>query len=285
MPSEKPLEAVNAAMRAGDFSIWGVAPFDPAHLIRCSGLKRLPDGAQSVIVALLPYYAGRFDDANLSKYAMPADYHQVIGGMLDTVSRALKNALPEYAFVPFCDASPVPEVETARLAGLGVRGRNGLLIHPVYGSYVFIGEIVTDLKLPTCASPGGSCPGCEACVRACPAHALYEGKLERTRCLSSLTQRRGVLSPEEAALIRSGGSAWGCDICQDVCPLNRTAKITPVEAFRTRLFTRFRLREVESPDFSQKNEDRAFLWKGTEVLRRNLRIIENTPADTNGKSS
>ena len=78
---------------------------------------------------------------------MVTDYHLIAGEYLQRFCEALRQQFPNNRFEPFTDNSPVPEVRSALLAGLGRRGKNGLLLHPDYGSYVFIGEVVTDLAL------------------------------------------------------------------------------------------------------------------------------------------
>jgi len=84
-------------------------------------------------------------------------------------------------------------------------------------------------------------------------------------------------------LIRRGGSVWGCDRCQEVCPMNKKARSTDIGAFERGRITRLTDEMLSEPDFAGKNRDRAFLWKGAAVLKRNLRIIEGKPADNTNK--
>jgi len=111
------------------------------------GLSRLIDSPRSVLVALFPYLTGA-PSGNLSLYARGRDYHAVIADRLGAVAQAFQTEYPENHFVVLADDSPLPEVYAAACAGLGCMGDNGLLIHRDYGSYVFIGTIVTDLDLP-----------------------------------------------------------------------------------------------------------------------------------------
>jgi len=270
-------------LRDNGIDLWGVAGFQgiKPRLIGCSALKRLPERAASVIVLLLPYYSGRHDFANISKYAMPRDYHITAGEMIGAAAKGLSQAFTSFEFAPFCDASPVPEVEAARLAGLGNVGLNGLLINPEYGSYVFIGEIVTDMPLKASSNPGESCIGCSVCQKGCPTRALCDGRVDIDRCLSHISQKKGALTGQEEALLKLSGSIWGCDVCQDVCPMNRGAAITPIEAFKTQLVTHISGKELSDKDFAKKNRDRAFMWRGEAVLKRNLCIIESAPVDNN----
>ena len=278
-------ERVLSVMRECGIPCSGVAPFAALRgkLLSCSGLRRLPTRPAAVIVSLFPYYTGPHPEANLSVYAIPEDYHTIVGVYLRRAAEMLREEFPDRAFTPFCDASPVPEVEAARLAGLGDIGDHGLLISPDYGSYVFIGEIVTDLALEPCAEPGGACLRCGACARACPAGVIGSPR-KKAECLSAVTQKKGALCGEESARIRQTGCLWGCDVCQNVCPLNRSARQTGLPEFRVHLKERIEAGELDGPEFSKLNANRAFMWRGIGPLRRNIGIIRGDPTDNKTES-
>ena len=101
-----------------------------------------------------------YQGGNLSRYAAVGDYHEIVPQYLKRAVSALEQAFPEEAFVPFTDNSPIPEVRAAALAGLGRIGQNGLLIHERYGSWVFIGEIVTTLPIDAPPHQIRPCIGC-----------------------------------------------------------------------------------------------------------------------------
>lgn len=226
-------------------------------------------GAASAIVALFPYYLGEraYTGANISRYAAAPDYHDIVLTRLRVAVGELEKAFPGESFQAFADNSPVREAEAAAFCGLGVRADNNLLIHPVYGSWVFIGEIMTSLSLGHESSDEvGGCEHCGACRRACPTGALTAQGFEKTRCLSFITQKKGVLTPAEEDAVRQSGCAWGCDLCQLVCPMNANAKTTPLAEFRKDV------RATLKPGDDIKG--RAYAWRGTEVLRRNLEILE-----------
>ena len=138
----------------------------------------------------------------------------------------LREAYPDLTFALFADHSPIMEVDAAARAGLGVLGMNGLLLTPGYGSFVFIGELITDADytlvtgepIPDFPADPPRCEGCGLCVKACPAGCRAG---DRSGCLSALTQKKGDLTPEETAAIVKGGLVWGCDACQLACPHNR----------------------------------------------------------------
>lgn len=273
------LKTVSNTLEACGIPLFGFVSFAELapHLLPCAAARRLPADARTVVIAAFPYFCGNSEGANLSKYAMPEDYHLLVGARLRAAAERLAALYHGRSFESFCDSSPIPEVSAACRAGLGVCGRNGLLITKRYGSFVFLGELVTDLALP--AEPSGCrpVPGCEdcgACVAACPGTALSKSAtLDRPRCVSFITQKKGGLSAEEAGFVRAGGSAWGCDRCQDVCPHNRRLPLTTLPEFRENRTTRLDSAELDDPLFEKNNTRRAFLWRGKSVLQRNLGIL------------
>jgi len=249
---------------------WGVCDFDwvAGQLRPCAAKKRLPEGSRSILVALFPYYLGEavYEGANLARYAVVPDYHQVAGARLEAACAALSARYAGEQFVPFVDDSPIPEVSAAVRAGLGLRGRHNLLIHPVYGSYVFLGEIVTTLALPpTAAADITPCLSCGRCAAACPNAALPSNGFIRERCLSHITQKPGELTAEENRLLRESGCAWGCDLCQTACPQNETAALTTLPEFLSDN------RPKAHP--GESCAGRAYAWRGQTAIERNLKII------------
>ncbi len=260
-----------AAMAKNGITAWGVCDFAAlaGQLLPCRAAVRLPAAACAVAVALFPY---RFPEVgqprNLSRYASVNDYHAAALSVMERVAAALRAADPTGQFVPFCDNSPIPEVRAAALAGLGTVGQNGLLLNPTFGSYVFIAELVCDRPLTVTGGKAEKCPSCGRCAAACPA-ACVGAADKSARCLSAVTQKKGTLTDRETALLRAGGLCWGCDACQDVCPINRTAKIAPHPCFTE--YVPLLTREMaEDPALREK----AYGWRGAAVLRRNLDILE-----------
>ena len=141
------LPKIKTILSCAGIPIFGCCPFEPLRpqILECRAKERLPADAKSIFVALFPYAMeeAAYQGGNLSRYAAVGDYHEIVPQYLKRAVSALEQAFPEEAFVPFTDNSPIPEVRAAALAGLGRIGQNGLLIHERYGSWVFIGEIVT----------------------------------------------------------------------------------------------------------------------------------------------
>lgn len=159
--------------------------------------------------------------AKISRYALSRDYHLTIKEKLSAMLAAIRQELPGVDGVPFCDTSPVMEKELARLAGIGFRGRNTLLMSGELGSYFFIGGIALNFELEPDKPAAGSCGACRLCESACPAGALNGGALDAGLCISYWTTQSKEKMPAALAA-KTGGFAYGCDLCQEACPLNKT---------------------------------------------------------------
>lgn len=265
-----------------EIPIMGVMSFsDISTLIDCKAKARLPENAKSVIMCAFPYYVDLDDDvldsSNVCRYAMFVDYHKYIPTVLDEAVELLSQKYGG-TYAVFSDISPIPEVFAGVQAGLGFLGKNGLLITKEYGSYVLLGEIVTDLEIEIDKPfKQKTCCQCMKCLFSCPNGAILSpcGNMNNTSinidysaCMSEITQRKGELTPQEVELIRETGKVWGCDQCQDVCPHNSKVKPTKIQAF---------LDDIE-PNLNYNNLDdlkktRPYGYKGKTLLTRNLDII------------
>ena len=245
--------------------------------LECRAKQRIPQDAASVLVCLFPYYTGEHKERNISRYAMVTDYHMIAGEYLNRFCKALQEVFPQNQFEPFTDNSPIREVSAAFHAGLGRRGKNGLILHPKYGSYVFIGEVVTDLVLqPDQPLNPGECIGCRKCQNVCPQGALQsDGSVCLERCRSHITQKKGELTDWEIGQIQDGGLIWGCDICNDVCPMNQEAKVlTPVPEF---LESAVAVLDAQIAERLLKT--RAYNYRGKKTILRNIQLLEGANED------
>ena len=235
--------------------------------------EQLCPHAATVLVAAFPYYAG-LRPGNLSLYARGMDYHLVLLHRLEKAICLLREEMPNAVFVPGADNSPLPEREAAWQAGLGLRGENGLVILPPYGSWIFLGTILTDQTFPVAANaPSPPCAKCGKCIAACPGGALSPDGFQLDRCLSHLTQKKGELPPGEKALVTAHPLIWGCDRCQTVCPYNAGAAHSPLPEFREGLVDTLAAHDLEgltNRQFRETYGQRAFAWRGPAPLRRNL---------------
>ncbi len=191
-------------------------------------------GARSVLCVALQYYPLYKEDGErqpepsgdlwrrVARYARGKDYHDVMGTRLQALEERIRSAFP-CETRRYVDTGPVLERELAARAGLGVVGKNTMLLHPEGGSWFLLGELFLSLDLdPGPVQPiEDLCGSCTLCLEACPTGALPEPyRLDSNRCISYWTiEHRGAL-PEEARRM-VGGWVFGCDVCQEVCPWNR----------------------------------------------------------------
>ncbi|MFT7678973.1 MAG: epoxyqueuosine reductase [Planctomycetota bacterium] len=163
--------------------------------------------------------------ARVARYAAGRDYHNLMGKLLKRLGRALvAEGLIEHSRGRV-DATPILERSHAEAAGLGFSSKAANLLHPRFGPYFFLGELILDVELdPTPAPrPMGSCGSCTACLDACPTDAiLAPGVVDGPRCISFQTiEQRGAIPHELRASM--GAWAFGCDVCSEVCPWARKA--------------------------------------------------------------
>ena len=251
---------------------FGICSFQEiSRFLPCRGIARIPENPKSVLVFPFPYYVPWNGPTNLCAYARVPDYHQVVGDILKTAAAQLEAALGA-RFEGFTDVSPLPEKECALAAGVGFPGKNGLVIHPEYGSYFVLGELVTDLALPLSQPSSGSCMDCGRCIQSCPSGALSPQGFDPEKCLSAVTQRKGELTPQEEELIRKNGLAWGCDVCQQVCPHNAGISPTYLPQFSHSVEP-----VVTCQNLSALRKTRAFGYRSRSLMLRNLAVFGEHP--------
>jgi len=227
--------------------------------------------AKTAIMFLIPYYVNDKATGNVSLYARAKDYHFYCETLFKRVEAALT---AEYGgvFIGFADKSPIEETRAALEAGLAVRGDSYVIINEKYGSFVFIGEIITNVEASALGFDGAKkeineCFHCGACRRACP---MKDGR----ECLSFVTQKKGTLTDDEETYIVENGYVWGCDICQTVCPYNKNIAETPIDFFKEDRIARLDLKTLDNMSDVEFNM-RAFSWRGKTTLVRNLMLFEN----------
>lgn len=277
-PTGKVKEIASNILSGKEAFPFGICSFEQIlPCLECRAKQRIPQDAASVLVCLFPYYTGEHKERNISRYAMVTDYHMIAGEYLNRFCKALQEVFPQNQFEPFTDNSPIREVSAAFHAGLGRRGKNGLILHPKYGSYVFIGEVVTDLVLqPDQPLNPGECIGCGKCQKVCPQGALRsDGSVCLERCRSHITQKKGELTDWEIGQIQDGGLIWGCDICNDACPMNQEAKVlTPVPEF---LESAVAVLDAQIAERLLKT--RAYNYRGKKTILRNIQLLEGANED------
>ena len=248
-----------AVLAPEDVTVWDREKYDR--------MEKEIGRVQSVAVFLIPYNAGQ-KTTNLSVYAQVRDYHLYLRELSARLGEYLSEKGRNVSFRGFADSSPLAERETALAAGLGVQGDNGLLIHPKYGSFFFIGAFFFSERVMECnpKAQAGKCLSCGACRKACPTGASEDPK--RERCLSLISQKKNRTA-EEDALLASADCKWGCDLCQNACPMNQNAALTPIPFFQGEHITHLTPEAAELP--KKEFLTRAFSWRGREILRKNLK--------------
>ena len=253
----------------------GVLPLSDCNVTRPYLLERVNISSGTVFMMAIPYRTPACDDPkrSISAYAVSRDYHLFFAKLFDELLPYLAEKFPNNRFAAFADHSPISELHAAARAGLGVIGKNGLLLTDKYGSYVFLGEVITDFEIPCRAHEVNFCEDCGACKNACPTAVA-----EKNLCLSALSQKKGKLTEEEERILLSSNTVWGCDRCQECCPYNHRAMAagtiySPIPFFYEKPIsspTTEEIKNMSDKDFSE----RAYSWRGRETILRNLRICE-----------
>ena len=263
--------------------------------------KKLMHDAKSVVMLGLNYGPDanpllappRPETGAISVYARHRDYHDVIKGKLKELAAFLVAAArPEKADVKvFVDTAPLLEKPLAARAGLGWQGKHTNLVSREFGSWLFLGAILTNLELPPDSPESDHCGQCRACLDACPTGAFPAPyQLDARRCIAYLTiELKGSIPEELRPLI--GDRVYGCDECLDVCPWNRFAQTTrearflakpdedngrdPLHALLEISATEFKRRFARSPILRVK---RRGLLRNVCVVLGNIGTVDDLPA-------
>ena len=172
--------------------------------------------------------------AVVSIYARGRDYHKVLRARLRQLALRIAGEVEQAPYRPYCDSAPLLEVELARKAGIGWRGKHTLLLTREAGSMFFLGELLTDLPLPVDTPRSDHCGSCTSCISACPTGAITGPyQLDARRCISYLTIEHHGAIPEALRPLL-GNRIYGCDDCQLACPWNRYAQCSTLPDFDVR---------------------------------------------------
>lgn len=248
--------------------------------------KNFDNRPQTVISLLTSYYPDRdpeFKDFVIAKYAYSYDYHIILKNRGACLIQKLKNIYPDFVGNFFTDAIPLSERYFAAISGLGFIGKNTCLINSVYGSYVFISEILTNLKADKYDEVSlkldfNNCGSCNLCEIACPTGALSSGMLDANKCISYHTIESKVEIPKQIA-DKITNQIFGCDVCQDVCPYNRSKKKNFDSQFRLcseiESFDAEELYLISNREFNRKYQETALKRAGRQKLLLNYELLKN----------
>ncbi|MCF7826634.1 MAG: tRNA epoxyqueuosine(34) reductase QueG [Candidatus Marinimicrobia bacterium] len=254
--------------------------------------RELLPGACSIISIFVNYHQGEVYpalDGVISKYARGVDYHIVLKDMLHELAAQVHKKQAEgltrkqraQLYRVFVDSAPVMEKYWARLAGIGWQGKHTNMITREFGSWGLLGEIITtesfdhySIEVPD------FCGSCKACIDACPTEAITEPYMvDGSKCIAYATIE---LAPDFDIPINLQDKMdhwiFGCDICQDVCPWNRFAKPSEVQAF----IPTDGLRKSGVPDFLKMDEAKFNeLYSSTPLERPGLMGLRRNQAVRN----
>ena len=201
------------------------------------------------------------------------DYHYVLQDKLDRLARGIEALTADFEYKGMVDTGALVDTAVAQRAGIGFIGKNGLVISKEFGSYMFLGELITNLDIEPDQPVDYGCGDCNRCVTACPTSCLIgDGSMNAKRCLSFQTQDKGVMDLEFRKKIKT--VIYGCDICQICCPYNKgldnplATEIDP-DLSHPELLP---FLELSNGQFKEKFGHVAGSWRGKNILQRNAII-------------
>ena len=247
---------------------------DPRHLL---------ESVSIIITIALPYYKTceqleniKENEVYFSSSSWGKDYHTVLNKKFDQIVNFLKSYYPCLEYIKCVDTKPIDDRFWAIQSGIGFIGKNGLVVNEKYGSYIFIGNLLTnlDIKIPSQKKSllENKCDSCNKCMLSCPTKAIKDDGINSRECLSYLTQKKGTLSTTEIKQINN--CIYGCDICLRVCPYNAKVKdgyhefkATGIEFININTF-----KEMSNKEFKKNYGQLAGSWCGKKVVERNIKI-------------
>lgn len=237
---------------------------------------------KTIITIAFPYlYNENYVDNGFSVYTRGLDYHVVVPNFLKKISEYIKSLGGEA--VSLVDSNSLPERYIAYLGNIGFIGKNNMLITKRYGSYVFLGEIITNLEIQ-CEEERTleelrnyrECSTCKICYESCPTKVLNESKMKNTNsCMSYITQKKDI---EDKYLNLMEGRIFGCDSCQRKCPYNKEIAYTNIEDFKPLDFMQkdsFEdFHKISKKEFNETFKKTSCGWRGKNTILRNIMIKE-----------
>ncbi|MEQ6357848.1 tRNA epoxyqueuosine(34) reductase QueG [Lysinibacillus sp. M3] len=242
---------------------------------------QLLEGAES-IVAIAVAYPSRMQNAPVGKKrarrgifcraSWGVDYHTALRERLKLLSAWLEERIEGARIESMVDTGALVDRAVADRAGIGWSGKNCSIITPEFGSYVYLGELITNIPFAPDKPMEDECGDCRLCLDVCPTGALIEGgQLDSQRCIAFLTQTKGMLPDEFRTHI--GNRLYGCDTCQTVCPKNKGKinwmheEFKPDPELAKPLLVP--LLTISNRDFKEKFGHVSGSWRGKKPIQRN----------------
>ena len=201
------------------------------------------------------------------------DYHYILQDKLERLARGIEELTADFEYKGMVDTGALVDTAVARRAGIGFIGKNGLVISKEFGSYMFLGELITNLELEPDQPVDYDCGDCNRCVEACPTSCLLgDSTMDAKRCLSFQTQDKGMMDLEFRKKIKT--VIYGCDICQICCPYNKGIDSPPVVDIDPDLAhpELIPFLDLTNGQFREKFGLIAASWRGKNILQRNAII-------------
>ncbi|GGG14378.1 epoxyqueuosine reductase [Paenibacillus albidus] len=211
----------------------------------------------------------------LARASWGQDYHHVLREALGRLETFIRERVPGAVLESMVDTGVLVDRAVAERAGIGFSGKNCSIISPKWGSWIYLGEMVTNIPFPPDKPVQEGCGDCTKCIDACPTGALVgPGQLNAQACISYLTQTKGFLSDEYMTKI--GNRLYGCDTCQVVCPHNRGKNWThrlellpDPEIVKPLLMP---ILDLSNREFKEKFGSSSAAWRGKKPIQRNALI-------------
>jgi epoxyqueuosine reductase len=203
------------------------------------------------------------------------DYHVVLKDRLQRLEDYIKERIPDALCKSMVDTGELVDRAVAQRAGIGWSGKNCAIITPEFGSYVYLGEMITNLPIEPDTPMEDQCGTCNKCVDVCPTGALVQGgQLNAQRCIAFQTQTKGFLAEEFREKL--GNRIYGCDTCQTVCPKNKGIdfhnhpEMEPDPEIAKPLLQP--LLFISNKEFKEKYGHISGSWRGKKPIQRNAII-------------
>lgn len=258
--------------------------FEAKDLDRRTDPSLLFDRPKSII-AIAVAYSSKLENAPkseegarrgiMARSAWGKDYHYVLRERMDKLEQWLRERVPDVRVESMVDTGELSDRAVAERAGIGFSAKNCAIISPELGSWIYLGEMITNLPLPPDEEVTEQCGTCTKCIDACPTGALVgPGELDAQKCVSFLTQTKGMLSDEYMRKI--GNRLYGCDTCQIVCPINRGKNwmqhedLRPDPEIAKPLLVP--LLTIGNKEFKEKYGYTSAAWRGKKPIQRNAVI-------------
>lgn len=236
----------------------------------------MPQG-KTIISIAFPYFydVQQNSKVHFSRYTLGRDYHSIVNNYLEKISNYIESLGGSCKC--FVDSNSLPERYIAVQSGIGFIGKNNTLITEKYGSYIFLGEIITDISIEPDKPKESQCGECTICIKACPTNCIGYGdkgiENNPNKCLSYISQKKEI---EDKWFSEFNGRIFGCDTCQNVCPYNKNIHKSKLEDFKPLEYMEHvdlnELVFLDNKSFKEKYKLLSCGWRGKNLLIRNALI-------------